>query len=533
MTKLTRKGIKFYWGEKEENAFQLIKLELCSAPILALPEGSEYFVVYFDASHKGLGVVLMQREKEIKQLKQRWIPLVKVCWNCRRGPEFIWEREDSFKKKYPHRFTNRASSSTTRFRGVTTGLAPSFLMSRQISSGLVPNLVLAAPYLHPINKELEILFQPMFDDYLEPPRVERPVSPAIAVPVPVISASTPSSNIIDQVAPSPSHSPSSFITERKTKDKSKEKRLEDVSIVRDFPDVFPKDLLGLPLARQVEFQIDLVLGAAYVPRAMYRLASSKMQELSAQWQELSDKGFIRPSSSPWGASVLFVKKKYGSFRMCIGYRELNKLTVKNWYLLPRIDDLFDQLQGLGVYYKIDLRAVCKPYLDKFVIVFIDDILIYSKSKEECEEHLKLILELLKKEELYVKFSKSEAMKEENILEENLRGGLRDLIMNESHKSKYSIHLSSDKMYHDLKKLYWWPNMKAEIATYLDKIQIDDKLNFVEEPVEILDHEVKRMKKSRIPIVKVRWNSKRGPEFTWEREDQFQKKYPHLFSDPIT
>ncbi|GKE56563.1 putative reverse transcriptase domain-containing protein, partial [Tanacetum coccineum] len=113
---------------------------------------------------------------------------------------------------------------------------------------------------------------------------------------------------------------------------------------------------GLPPARQVEFQIDLVPGAAPVARAPYRLAPAKMQELSTQLQELSDRGFIRPSSSPWGAPVLFVKKKDGSFRMCIDYRELNKLTVKNRYPLSRIDDLFDQLQGSRVYSKIDLRS---------------------------------------------------------------------------------------------------------------------------------------------------------------------------------
>nr|GEW63205.1 putative reverse transcriptase domain-containing protein [Tanacetum cinerariifolium] len=178
-----------------------------------------------------------------------------------------------------------------------------------------------------------------------------------------------------------------------------------------------------------------------------------MKELSEQLQELSEKGFIRPSSSPWGAPVLFVKKKNGSFRMCIDYRKLNKLIVKNHYSLPRIDDLFDQLQGSSVYSKIDLRSgyhqlrvqeqdvpkiafrtryghyefqvmpfgltntpavfmdlmnwVCKPYLDKFVIVFIDDIRIYSKNEKEHKEHLKAILELLKKEKLYAKFSKCE------------------------------------------------------------------------------------------------------------------------------
>ncbi|GJV50340.1 putative reverse transcriptase domain-containing protein [Tanacetum coccineum] len=138
--------------------------------------------------------------------------------------------------------------------------------------------------------------------------------------------------------------------------KSDDKRLEDIPVVREFLEVFPEDLPGLPPVRQVEFQIDLIPGAAPVARAPYRLAPSEMQELSNQLQELADRGFIRPSTSPWGAPVLFVKKKDGSFRMCIDYRELNKLTVKNRYPLPRIDDLFDQLQGSSVYSKIDLRS---------------------------------------------------------------------------------------------------------------------------------------------------------------------------------
>nr|GEY72259.1 putative reverse transcriptase domain-containing protein [Tanacetum cinerariifolium] len=233
--------------------------------------------------------------------------------------------------------------------------------------------------------------------------------------------------------------------------KSHEKGSEDIPVVREFPEVFPEDLLGLPLVRQVEFQIELIPEAAPVARAPYRLAPSEIHELSNQLQELADRGFIRPSTSPWGAPVLFVKKKYGSFRMCIDYRELNKLTIKNRYPLPRIDDLFDQLQGSSVYSKIDLisgyhqlrvrnedipktafrtryghyefqvmpfgltnapavfmdlmNRVCKLYLDKFVIVFLDDILIYSRNKEEHENHLRIILELLKKEKLYVKFSK--------------------------------------------------------------------------------------------------------------------------------
>ncbi|GKF44067.1 hypothetical protein Tco_0130619 [Tanacetum coccineum] len=137
--------------------------------------------------------------------------------------------------------------------------------------------------------------------------------------------------------------------------KSDEKRLEDIPVVREFSKVFLENLPGLPPVRQVEFQIDLIPRAAPVARAPYRLAPSEMQELSDQLQELEDKGFIRPSTSPWGAPVLFIKKKDESFRMCIDYRELNKLTVKNRYPLLRIDDLFNQLQGLSVYSKIDLR----------------------------------------------------------------------------------------------------------------------------------------------------------------------------------
>ncbi|GKC80880.1 hypothetical protein Tco_1131654, partial [Tanacetum coccineum] len=141
----------------------------------------------------------------------------------------------------------------------------------------------------------------------------------------------------------------------KEDDKSEGKQIKEVTIVRDFPEVFPEDFPGLPLARPVEFQIDLIPGAAPIARAPYQLDLSEMKELSEQLQELFDKGFIRPSSSPWGAPILFVKKKDGSFRICIDYHELNKMTVKNRYPLPRIDDLFDQFQGSSIYSKIDLR----------------------------------------------------------------------------------------------------------------------------------------------------------------------------------
>ena len=136
----------------------------------------------------------------------------------------------------------------------------------------------------------------------------------------------------------------------------KERRVEDVLVVCEYSEVFPEDLSGLPPPRQVEFRIDLVPGATLIAKSPYRLAPSEMKELMSQLQELLDKGFIRPSFSPWGAPILFVKKKDGSLRMCIDYRELNKVTIKNKYPLPRIDDLFDQLQGASYFSKIDLRS---------------------------------------------------------------------------------------------------------------------------------------------------------------------------------
>ncbi|GKG12313.1 hypothetical protein Tco_0346550, partial [Tanacetum coccineum] len=128
------------------------------------------------------------------------------------------------------------------------------------------------------------------------------------------------------------------------KAKVDEPRISDIPVARDITDVFPEDFSGLPPQRQVEFRIDLIPEATPVAKSPYRLAPSEMKELYGQLQELQDKGFIRSSHSPWGAPVLFVKKNDGSFRMCIDYRELNKLTIKNRYPLPRIDDLFDQLQ---------------------------------------------------------------------------------------------------------------------------------------------------------------------------------------------
>ncbi|KAG8474923.1 hypothetical protein CXB51_031618 [Gossypium anomalum] len=236
-------------------------------------------------------------------------------------------------------------------------------------------------------------------------------------------------------------------------DKELEKKPESVPVICEYPDVFPEELPGLPPVREVEFGIELVPGTTPISIAPYRMAPIELKELKAQLQELTDKGFARPSFSPWGAPVLFVKKKDGTMRLCIDYRQLNKVTIKNKYPLPRIDDLFDQLKGASVFSKIDLRLgyyqlrvrdsdipkttfrtryghyeflvmpfgltnapavfmdlmnrIFRQYLDRFVVVFIDDILVYSRDETEHAEHLRLVLRILRDKQLYAKFSKCE------------------------------------------------------------------------------------------------------------------------------
>ncbi|KAK8625988.1 hypothetical protein V6N13_133643 [Hibiscus sabdariffa] len=232
-----------------------------------------------------------------------------------------------------------------------------------------------------------------------------------------------------------------------------EARPRDIRTVCDFPGVFPEELPGLPPDREVEFVIETHADSAPVSISPYRMAPKELKELKTQLQELLDRGFIRPSTSPWGAPVLFVKKKDESLRMCIDYRQLNKMTVKNKYPLPRIDDLFDQLEGATVFSKIDLRSgyyqlkvkeqdvlktafrtryghyeflvmpfgltnapaafmdlmnrVFHEYLDQFVVVFIDDILVYSRTEEDHDRHLRLVLQTLLENQLYAKLSKCE------------------------------------------------------------------------------------------------------------------------------
>jgi hypothetical protein len=226
---------------------------------------------------------------------------------------------------------------------------------------------------------------------------------------------------------------------------------DNIRVVRDFPYVFPEELPGMSPEREAEFVIDLLPGTAPISKRPYQMSVEELQELKKQLTELQEAGYIRPSSSPWGAPILFVQKKDGSQRMCVNYRSLNDVTIKNKCLLPCIDDLFDQMRGARVFSKIDLRLgyhqmkirpsdipkttfstryglyeftvmsfgltnapsyfmnlmnkVFMEYLDKFVVVFIDDILIYSKNDSEHEEHLRMVLQKLQDNQLYAKFTK--------------------------------------------------------------------------------------------------------------------------------
>jgi hypothetical protein len=229
--------------------------------------------------------------------------------------------------------------------------------------------------------------------------------------------------------------------------------LETIKVVSEFLDVFPKDLPGMPPEQKVEFAIELLPETGPISKRAYRVSGPELVELKKQIDELSEKVYIRPSTSPWAAPVLFVEKKDGTRRMCIDYRALNEVTIKNKYPLPIIEDLFDQLREASVFSKIDLRSgyhqlrirhsgipkttfitkyglyefivmsfgltnapaffmnlmniVFMDYLDKFLVVFMDDILIYSQSEEEHVDHLRMVLQRLREHQLYAKLSKCE------------------------------------------------------------------------------------------------------------------------------
>ncbi|XP_073131937.1 uncharacterized protein [Henckelia pumila] len=285
--------------------------------------------------------------------------------------------------------------------------------------------------------------------------------------------------------------------------------IEDVDVVCDYPDVFSEDVAGIPLVREVEFGIELLPGTVPISKALYRLALTEMKELKEQIQELLEKGFIRPSFSPWGAPVLFVKKKDGSMRLCIDYHELNRAKMKNKYPLPRIDDLVeDHRQHLQTTLQIlrerQLYAKfnkCQFWLDSVAflghIVSIDGIVV-DPSKWPLQAEIEgfdlevyscglmpslsaltvqpTLLDLIREgqfsdEQLVLMRQRDEAKGgllytvEDDIVRYRGRmwvpssGQLRTEIMTDAHASPYSIHPENTKMYQDLQTLYWWTGMK--------------------------------------------------------------------------
>ena len=245
--------------------------------------------------------------------------------------------------------------------------------------------------------------------------------------------------------------------------------LYDIPVVRDYPDVFPEELPGMPPERDIEFVIELTPGTSPIAQKPYRMNTEELVELKKQLADMLSKGLIRPSASPWGSPVIFVDKEDGTIRLCVDYRKLNDVTIKNKYPLPKIEDLFDQMNGAKIFSKIDLRTgyhqlrvresdipktafttryglyeytvmsfgltnapayfmylmnkVFMKFLDKFVVVFIDDILVYSKNEEEHEQHLQLVLETLREHQLYAKFSKCDFwLKEVKFLGHTLSAG---------------------------------------------------------------------------------------------------------------
>nr|GEX38703.1 putative reverse transcriptase domain-containing protein [Tanacetum cinerariifolium] len=453
------------------------------------------------------------------------------------------------------------------------------------------------------------------------------------------AGTNPDSNVVTEVHAKMMSCLLEHVTTKKTEDKSEEKQLNDVPIVRDFRKVFPEDLPGLPPTRQVEFQINLIPSVAPVTQAPYRLAPSEMKELSEKLQEPSDKGFISPSIHMNPAKIESIKDwaspktpmKICQFLGLAGFyqrfiegflkvaKPMTKLTQKkvSFECGDKQEAVFQTLKdklcsapilalpqgaenfivycdashkGLGVVLMVftDHKSL-QHILDQKELnmrqrrwlEFLSDydceicyhpgkanVVVDALSRKERIKPLRVralvmtiglnlpkqILETQIEAQKPKNFKKQDVggMIRKDIPKEKLEpradgtlclngrswlpcyGDLKIVIMHESHKSKYYIHLGSDKMYQDMKKLYLWPNMKADIATYvskcltcskvkaehqrpsafsLDGLHIDDKLYFGEEPIEIMDREVKRLMQIRIPIVKVQWNSRRGLEFT--------------------
>ncbi|KAL6180498.1 hypothetical protein ACLB2K_047161 [Fragaria x ananassa] len=333
----------------------------------------------------------------------------------------------------------------------------------------------------------------------------------------------------------------------------------DIPVVRDFPDVFPEDLPGLPPVREIDFSIKLLHGSMSISQAPYRMAPAELEELKTQLQELVDKGFIRPSMSPWGAPVLFVKKKDGTIRLCIDYRKQIQVTVKNKYPLPHIDDLFDQLRGASVFSKIDLRFgyhqlrirdsdVAKTafrsrygYYRRFVQDFSKIAAPLSRLVDKVREaqyNDPSIVRLIERAEngAAVNFSirrDGSLLFKSRLCVPKRNEELKIEILEKAHSSAYAAHpaLPSElSRIHNVFHVSIFRKYIADPSHVLEEqpISLHKDLSYEEEPVQILDRKEQVLRSKSIQLVKVLWRTHQVEEATWEPEEQMRQQYPYLF-----
>ncbi|XP_070003695.1 uncharacterized protein [Nicotiana sylvestris] len=360
--------------------------------------------------------------------------------------------------------------------------------------------------------------------------------------------------------------------------------LQSVPIVREFPEVFPDDLPGLPPERIIDFGIDLMPGTQPISIPPYRMAPAELNELREQLKDLLDKGFIRPSVSPWGAPVLFVKKKDGSLRMCVDYRQLNKVTIKNKDPLPRIDDLFDQLQGTKQLknheknyptHDLELAAMAKqdedPYLVKLKGVRSKEITAFTLGSDgvlklndrlcvpDVDGLRKAIMEeahssrgpqftahfwqaFQKRLGTMVNLSttfhpQTDGQAERTI--QTLKDMLRACVIdfgekkgNVTYKLALPIELSSVHPVFHVFMLRKYIHDESHIKP-ADTIEIKEGLTYEDVPIEILDRQVRKLRTKDLALVKVLWSNHDSKEATWEVEKDMRKKYPYLFEEKGT
>nr|GFA43849.1 putative reverse transcriptase domain-containing protein [Tanacetum cinerariifolium] len=427
MTKLTQKKVKFEWGDKQEAAFQLLKQKLCSAPILALPKGS----VYYDDSNKGLGAVLMQREKVISYASRQ----LKIHEKNYTTHDLELRAVVFALKIWRHYLYGTKCTVFTNHKSLQHILDQKELNIRQRRW-----LELLSDYdfdIHYHPRKANVVANALSRKEREPPLRVRALLMTIGLDLPrqFLKAQTKARKLenikkedVGGMLVEDSRDPQNVRTE-------KLEPRADGTLCLNGRSWLPcyDDLRTVIMHESCKSKYSIHLGfekmyqdmkklywwpnmkadiATYVSKCLTCAKVKAEHQKPSGLLELLERGFIRPSVSPWGAPVLFVKKKNGSMRLCIDYRELNKITIHNRYPLPRIDDLFDQLQGAMHFSKIDLRSaifmdlmnrVFYEFLDKFVIVFIDDILVFSKSKEEHEDHLCTVLQILRQEKLYCEF----------------------------------------------------------------------------------------------------------------------------------